>query len=107
MFGVFAFAVRQRTREIGIRIALGAPSRDVVLRLLAGSARALVVGLIAGVLGALGASQLLRSLLYGLSPLDPATYGSVALLLATAAMLASYVPARRAAHINPTEALRE
>jgi predicted permease len=107
MFGAFAYAVRQRTREIGIRIALGAPSAAVVRSVLAGSSRALAWGLVAGVFGALAASRLLRSVLYGLSPLDPVTYGVVALILAASVLVASYVPARRAATIDPIKALRE
>ena len=107
MFGVFGYVVRQRTREIGIRIALGARSSEIVRLVLTGSSRPVAAGLAVGIAGALGASQLLRSELYGVSPLDPLTYGGVALLLAAAAMAASYLPARRAARLNPTEALRE
>jgi ABC-type antimicrobial peptide transport system permease subunit len=106
MFGVFAYVVRQRTREIGIRMALGAKSRDVVRLVLAGNSRAVMAGLGVGILGSLVASQILRSFLYGLSPLDPVAYGGVALLLTAAAAAASYIPARRAARINPTQALR-
>jgi len=107
MFGVFGYVVRQRTREIGIRIALGARSSEIIRLVLTGSSRPVIVGLIVGILGALGASQVLRSELYGVSPLDPLTYGGVALLLSAAAMAASYLPARRAARLNPTQALRE
>ena len=107
MFGVFGYVVQQRTREIGIRIALGARPAGIVRVVLAGTARPVLAGLAAGVLAALGASQLLRSELYGVSPLDPATYAAVALLLAAAATAASYVPARRAARLDPTQALRE
>jgi predicted permease len=107
MFGVFGYVVRQRTREIGIRIALGARPREVIRLVLAGSARPLMAGLAIGIAGALVASQVLRSELYGVSPLDPLTYGGVALLLSAAATAASYIPARRAARLNPTQALRE
>jgi predicted permease len=106
MFGAFAFAVRMRTREIGIRVALGAPQREIVRSVLAGSSTALALGLVAGVLGALGASQLLRSVLYGLSPLDPITYAGVGLILAMSAILASYVPARRALRLDAATILR-
>jgi len=98
--------VRQRTREIGIRVALGASGRDVVRLVLASSARAVLAGLGVGAVGALGVSQLLRSALYGLSPLDPIAYGAVIALLAAAAFAASYVPARRALRIDPVRALR-
>ncbi|HET9359148.1 MAG TPA: ABC transporter permease [Vicinamibacterales bacterium] len=107
MFGVFAYAVRQRSREIGIRLALGARSRDLIRGVLSTSARAVVYGLVAGVLAAVGASQLLRGSLYGVSPLDPLTYASVALVIAAAAMVASYAPARRALNVNPVSLLRE
>jgi predicted permease len=106
MFGAFAYAVRQRTREIGIRIALGARSAHILRSLLSGNAGVLLVGLGAGVAGGVAASQLLRSMLYGLSPLDPLTYGSVALLLAAAAILAGYVPARRALRVDAAITLR-
>jgi putative ABC transport system permease protein len=104
---VFGYVVRQRTREIGIRIALGARSSEIIRLVLTGSSRPVAVGLAVGLFGALGASQVLRSELYGVSPLDPITYGAVALLLAGAAMGASYLPARRAARLDPTQALRE
>ncbi len=106
MFGVFAFVVRQRTREIGIRMALGARPADVVRIVLAGNSRAVIAGLGVGIAGAVAASQVLRSSLYGLSPLDPVTYGTVTVVLAAAALAASYVPARRAARVNPMRALR-
>jgi predicted permease len=106
MFGVFAYAVRQRTREIGVRLALGAQPREVVRLVLATSARAVTGGLAAGILGALAASQVLRSSLYGVSPIDPLTYGAVSLVLAASALAASYLPARLAARIDPGSALR-
>jgi predicted permease len=107
MFGVFGYVVRLRTREIGIRIALGARSSDIIRLVLSGTSRPLIAGLAVGVLGALGASRVLRSELYGVSPFDPLTYAGVALLLSAAATAASYLPARRAARLNPTVALRE
>jgi putative ABC transport system permease protein len=106
MFGVFAYMVRQRTKEIGIRMALGAPSLAVVRLVLSGHSRALTVGLAAGLAGALAASQVLRGSLYGLSPLDPIAYGGVVVLLGASAIAASYLPARRATRIDPVLALR-
>jgi putative ABC transport system permease protein len=106
MIGVFSYAVRQRTREIGIRVALGASGRDVIRLVLASSSRAVLVGLGAGAIGAIAASQILRRALYGLSPFDPVAYGSVVVLLAAAALAASYLPARRALKIDPVTALR-
>lgn len=106
MFGVFAYAVRQRTREIGIRMALGAERSAVVRLVLLGHSRAVLIGLGAGLLGALAASQILRSRLHGLSPFDPLAYAGVAVLLACAGLLATYVPTRRATRIDPVVALR-
>jgi len=106
MFGVFAYAVRQRTHEIGIRMALGAQPADVVRLILSGHSRAIVGGLSVGFLGAIAASQILRSFLHGLSPFDPVAYLGVAALLAFAGLAASYVPARRATRIDPIAALR-
>jgi len=106
MFGVFAYAVRQRTREIGIRMALGAQPADVVRLILAGHSRAVVVGLFVGLLGAMAASQVLRSFLYGVSPFDPIAYLGVAAVLAFAGIAATYIPARRATRIDPIAALR-
>jgi predicted permease len=106
MFGVFAYAVRQRTREIGIRMALGAHSGAITRLVLSGNSRAVTIGVAAGLAGAIGASQVLRSSLYGLSPLDPVAYGGVMLLLAAAAAAASYFPARRATRVDPVVALR-
>ena len=106
MFGVFAYVVRQRTREIGIRMALGAPSMAIIRLVLSGNSRALTAGLAAGVVGALAASRVLRGSLYGLSPLDPIAYGGVIVLLAASAVAASYLPARRATRVDPVLALR-
>jgi predicted permease len=106
MFGVFAYVVRQRTKEIGIRMALGAPPIAIIRLVLSGNSRALTVGLAAGLVGALVASQVLRGSLYGLSPLDPIAYGGVIVLLGASAVAASYLPARRATRIDPVLALR-
>jgi hypothetical protein len=106
MFGVFAYAVRQQTKEIGIRIALGARPAAVSWMVLSGHSRAVGVGVAIGLAGAVAASQVLRSSLYGLSPLDPIAYVGVVLLLGTAAAAASYLPARRATRIDPVVALR-
>ena len=104
--GAFAFAVQQRTREIGVRTALGAGAAQVLRAVLGPSARALAAGLVVGVLGAAGVGRFLRNQLHGLSPLDPLAIGGVALVLAMAAVAASYVPARRALRVDPTVALR-
>jgi len=106
MFGVFACAVRQRTREIGIRMALGAQPSAVVRLVLAGHSRAVTAGLILGFFGAIASSIVMRSRLHGLSPFDPVSYLGVAVLLAAAGLAASYVPARRATRVDPVVALR-
>jgi predicted permease len=106
MFGVFAYAVRQRTREIGIRMALGAQPSAVVRLVLAGHSRALAAGLGVGLFGAVASSIVMRSRLHGLSPFDPVSYLAVAALLAAAGLVASYVPARRAVQVDPVVALR-
>jgi putative ABC transport system permease protein len=106
IFGVMSYAVVQRSREIGIRVALGAHPRDV-LRMVLGHAFALsVIGVAAGLAGALALSRAIGSLLFELSPTDPATLAAVALLLTAVALLASWLPARRAARVDPLIALR-
>ena len=106
LYGVMAYSVARRTGEIGLRIALGAASRDI-FRLVVGHALALVgCGLVLGLLGALAITRGLSATLYQISPTDPFTFSAVAMLLATVALLACYLPARRATHIDPMEALR-
>src|SRR5207244_7478721 len=106
MFGVFAYAVRQRTREIGIRMALGAPPAEIVRFVIGGHSRAIAAGLIVGLFSAIGTSQLLRGFLFNVSPFDPITYLGVAAILTCAGLGASYLPARRATRIDPVQALR-
>jgi predicted permease len=106
MFGVFAYAVRQRTREIGVRIALGARSVDIIGLVLSGSAKAVIVGVGVGFLGAIVTAQLLRHLLFGVSPFDPVALAGVAGVVAGAALVASCVPVHRAVHLDPVQALR-
>jgi predicted permease len=104
--GIFGYVVQQRTREIGIRMTLGARTADVLRAVLGPTSKALFVGLVVGIAGALGVARLLRSMLYGLSPLDPLTYVAVTLLLVAAGLAAACVPARRAMNVDPTVALR-
>jgi putative ABC transport system permease protein len=104
--GVVGHSVTQRTHEIGIRMALGAGALDV-LRLMVNSSMVWVLaGIAAGVVGAAGLTRLLTGLLYNVRPLDPVVLGAVSLLLAVVALLASYLPARRAVRIDPIAALR-
>jgi ABC-type antimicrobial peptide transport system permease subunit len=106
MSGVFAYVVRQRTREIGVRMALGANTGQVVRLVLASNLRALAFGLLAGVGGAVASTRLLKNMLNGVSPLDPLAYAGVFALLIAAAAAASALPARRAARVDPVTALR-
>lgn len=106
IYGVMTFAVSQRTRELGIRVALGAVRQDV-FRLVVGRAMALTgLGLAIGVAGAIAATRLLTQSLYGVRPTDPTTYVAIAALMCVVTFLASYLPARRAARVDPMIALR-
>ena len=106
MFGVFAYLVQQRTREIGIRMALGARPDAVVRLVLAGNGRPVIIGILAGVTGAMASARLMQHLLFGLSPFDPVVHIGVAGMLGLAGFAASYVPVRRAVRVDPVKALR-
>ena len=106
LFGVLSYHVSQRTREIGVRVALGAGRREVVGMVVGRATRLVGVGLAAGLALAVGAGELLRSQLIGVGPHDPLTYLGIALLLALVALGASWLPARRAARVDPMVALR-
>jgi ABC-type antimicrobial peptide transport system permease subunit len=106
IYGVLAYAVRRRTREIGIRMALGARVGDV-LRLVLRQGLALAgVGMVIGLAGSVATTHLLRGFLFGIQPLDPLTFAAVAAVLAGVAVVACWLPARRAARIDPMVAVR-
>jgi ABC-type antimicrobial peptide transport system permease subunit len=107
IYGVVSYAVARRTREIGIRIALGATRGDV-LRLILGRGAALTgFALLAGLAAAVLTTRVLRTLLYAVTPTDPVTYALVLALMMSVALLASWIPARRAASVPPADALRD
>jgi predicted permease len=106
IYGIMSYSVRRRTREIGIRIALGGRPRDVVRLVVGQGMRLTLIGLIVGAIVALLATKLMRRLLYGVSPSDIATFVAVVLLMAGVAWIATWLPARRAVATNPTNALR-
>jgi predicted permease len=106
IYGVISYSVSQRTREIGIRIALGAPQQTVRKMFVREGLTLTAIGVACGLVAALALTRLMASLLFEVSPLDPATYGAVSAILVAAAMVASYVPAHRATMIEPVEALR-
>jgi ABC-type antimicrobial peptide transport system permease subunit len=105
-YGLIAYSVAQRTREIGIRMALGAPASQVLCLTLCQGMRLVVLGSLIGVAVALALTRLLRSLLYEVSAADPWTFAAVVFVLALAALVACYIPARRAGRIDPMAALR-
>jgi putative ABC transport system permease protein len=106
VYGVMAFSVMQRTREIGIRIALGARARDVVGLFVGRGMRLTVIGVTIGLALSMALSRLMQGMLFGLTPTDTMTFLGVAALLAAVALLASWLPARSAARVDPMQALR-
>jgi putative ABC transport system permease protein len=106
VYGVMAYGVSQRTRELGIRLALGARASSVQAMVLWQGLALTLVGLGLGLIGALGLSRLLTTLLYGVSPNDPRVMAGAALLLAVVSTIACLVPAVRATRVDPVEALR-
>ncbi|HWF47883.1 MAG TPA: FtsX-like permease family protein, partial [Bryobacteraceae bacterium] len=107
IYGVISYAVAQRTHEIGIRLALGAQSKDVVRMILAQGATITGAGVVIGIIAALGLTRLMSKLLFAVSAADPSTFAAVAIMLMLIAMLACYIPARRTLRVDPMIALRD
>ena len=106
VFGVIAYSVSRRTSEIGVRVALGAGSGDVLRMILGQGLRTVFIGVAIGIAGSLALTRAVESLLFGVTATDPLTFGGVTLLLVGAALLACYIPARRATKVDPVVALR-
>ncbi|MGC2468118.1 MAG: ABC transporter permease [Candidatus Acidiferrum sp.] len=106
LYGSISYSVSLRTRELGVRMALGARQNDVLRLILSDGARLTLLGILCGLVVALAMMQLVRSLLYGVSPTDPITFVAVSLLIGVVALAASYIPARRATRVDPMVALR-
>lgn len=107
IYGVMSYGARQRTREIGIRVALGARRADVLVLIMRDAVRLASIGLGAGILAALSLTRFMRSLLFGVTPTDPPILAAVALLMAAVVLLACLIPARRVVNVDPLVALRD
>jgi ABC-type antimicrobial peptide transport system permease subunit len=107
IYSVISFSVSERTREIGIRMALGARRGDVLSMILGHGMRVSALGIVMGLAIALGLTRLLRTLLFDVSATDPITFGLVATMVSLVALMACYLPARRATRVDPLEALRD
>jgi ABC-type antimicrobial peptide transport system permease subunit len=106
LYGVIAYAVSQRTHELGIRVALGATSQRISTMVIREGLALTAIGVAVGIVAALAAGSVVASLLFGVTPRDPTTLGGVVVVLAAVAMLASWLPARRAARVDPLVAMR-
>jgi ABC-type antimicrobial peptide transport system permease subunit len=106
IYGVISYSVSQRAREIGIRMALGSSQRDITRMFVVHGLRLAAIGTACGLAAALACTRLMKSLLFEISPLDPVTFAGVPLALVAAALVASYLPALRAALVDPVESLR-
>jgi ABC-type antimicrobial peptide transport system permease subunit len=106
IYGVISYSVTQRTQEIGIRMALGATASNVQLSVIARTLRLAIIGVVAGAIASFAVSRAIAALLFNTQPGDPITFAAMVLLISGVALLAGYIPARRASRINPMVALR-
>jgi ABC-type antimicrobial peptide transport system permease subunit len=106
LYGVVAYSVGRRTREIGVRMALGAQRGSVARLIVSEAARLVAFGIVGGAIAAIGGAILMQSLLFGVTAWDPPTLVTVAVVLTVSALVASYFPAHRASSLNPVDALR-
>jgi putative ABC transport system permease protein len=106
VYGVLAFSVSQRTQEMGVRMALGASRRDVLRLVVRQGVVLAAIGEVLGLAGAFGITRVIGTLLYNVAPTDPLSFGGVAIFLTVIAIVASYLPARRATTVDPIVALR-
>jgi putative ABC transport system permease protein len=106
LYGMIGYSVMQRTREIGVRMALGADQRNVVLMILRQAGRIVALGVVVGVIGSLALGRLSANMLFGVASHDPLTLVAVVTILSAVALIACYIPARRASRVDPLIALR-
>ena|SRR5882724_7196876 len=106
IYGVISFTVAQRTREIGIRLALGAERKDVLKMILRDGMTLVMLGIVPGLVGSLALTRSLKSMLFGVRAVDPTTYLAIVIVLCATALLACYTPARRASKVDPMTVLK-